>query len=119
MDFSVIVAASATVNRFVAFVKPYIRKLPYSTEIQDGLLVLVQVLAGILIALLGSLSLFAAIPTLPPIVAYVLTGAAIGLGADVLNALIDLLYGWKNNVTTLPASVESAKADVTTNVTVS
>lgn len=117
MDFSVILAASATVNRFVAFVKPYIRSLKFSTDVQDGLLILVQVLAGILIALMGSLNLFVGIPTLPPFAAYLLTGAVVGLGADVINVVIDLLYGWKNNVANPVAAVEST-GDVKATATV-
>lgn len=112
MDFSVVLAASAAVNRFVAFVKPYIRQTKFTTEVQDGLLVLVQVLAGIVVALMGSLNLFVGIPTLPPFAAYLLTGALVGLGADVINVVIDLMYGWKNNVANPPATVQAGSADV-------
>jgi len=114
MDFSVVLAASAAVNRFVEFVKPSVRKLAYSTDVQDAILVFVQVLAGIAVALMGNLSLFVGVPTIPAWFATVLTGVIIGLGSDVINVVIDLLYGWKNNVTSV--KVESASADVSIDV---
>lgn len=112
MDFSLVIAASAAVNRFVEFVKPQIRKLPYSPDVQDGLLVFIQVLAGIAVALMGNLNLFVGVPTLPAWFATVLTGVIAGLGSDVINVVIDLLYGWKNNVTNPPATVQAGSADV-------
>lgn len=111
MDFSVVLAASAAVNRFVEFVKPVIRKLPYSVQVQDALLVLVQVLAGIAVALIGNLNLFIGVSALPQFAAVLLTGAIVGLGSDVINVVIDLLYGWKNSVTTSSKS-QSATADI-------
>lgn len=117
MDFSLVIGASAAVNRFVEFVKPYVRKLQYTVDVQDGLLVLIQVLAGVAVALMGNLNLFVGIATLPPLFATVLTGVIAGLGADVINVVIDLLYGWKGNVVARQSGASSA--DVTTNVTVS
>jgi hypothetical protein len=115
MDFSVVLAASAAVNRFVEFVKPRIRALKYSVDVQDSILVLIQVLAGIAVALMGNLNLFTGIATLPTVFATVLTGVVVGLGSDVINVVIDLLYGWKNNVTSTQ-SAESASADISIDV---
>lgn len=112
MDFSVILAASAAVNRFVEFVKPRIRALKYTVEVQDSILVFIQVLAGIAVALMGNLNLFVGIATLPAIFATVLTGVVIGLGSDVINVVIDLLYGWKNNVTTQSTGSKSADISI-------
>lgn len=115
MDFSVVLAASAAVNRFVEFVKPQVRKLAYSTDVQDAILVFVQVLAGIAVALMGNLTLFTGVATIPVWFATVLTGVIIGLGSDVINVVIDLLYGWKNNVTATQ-SAPSASADISIDV---
>lgn len=116
MDFSVVLAASAAVNRFVEFVKPRVRALPYSTDVQDSLLVFIQVLAGIAIALMGNLSLFVGVPSIPAWFATVLTGVIVGLGSDVINVVIDLLYGWKNNVANPPATVQAVEAKASVEV---
>jgi hypothetical protein len=105
MDFSLVIAASAAVNRFVEFIKPYVRKLQYTVDIQDGLLVLIAVLAGVAVAFMGNLNLFVGIPNLPVVFAQILTGVIAGLGADVINVVIDLLYGWKANVESKSAKV--------------
>lgn len=115
MDFSVVLAAAAAVNRFLEFVKPRVRALKYSVEVQDSILVFIQVLAGIAVALMGNLSLFTGIASIPVWFATVLTGVIIGLGSDVINVVIDLLYGWKNNVTSTQ-SAESASADISIDV---
>lgn len=97
MDFGIILAAAAAVNRFVEFIKPYVRKLNWSVDIQDGLLVLIAMLAGVALAFIGNLNLFVGVPNLPVVFAQILTGVVAGLGADVINVVIDLLYNWKNN----------------------
>jgi len=97
MDFSVVLAAAAAVNRFVeGLVKPSIRKTPYSVEVQDGLIVFLSLLAGVAVALMGNLTLFVGVPAVPPLAATLLTGAVIGLGADLIHVVIDLLYGWRD-----------------------
>lgn len=98
MDFSIIIAASAAVNRVVEAVKPVVRKWNISVEMQDGVLVVLQILAGIALALMGNLNLFIGVPQVTPFVAVLLTGAVLGLGSDVINVVIDFLYGWKQNV---------------------
>lgn len=102
MDFAVVLAASAAVNRFVEFVKPYVDKLKLADNTRDGVLVLIAVLAGILIALLsdGAVNIFTGVPRLSPLGGQLLTGVLAGLGADVLNAFISLFYGWRDTVTT-------------------
>lgn len=115
MDFSVVLAASAAVNRFVEFVKPRVRAFKYSVEVQDSILVMIQVLAGIAVALMGNLSLFTGVASIPVWFATILTGVIIGLGSDVINVVIDLLYGWKNNVTSTQ-SVDTASANVSIDV---
>lgn len=115
MDFALVLAASAAVNRFVEFVKPYVDKLKFSDEVRDGVLVLVAVLVGILIALLSddAVNVFMGIPRLSPIAGQILTGVLAGLGADVLNAVISLLYGWRDN-TDAKAAEHAASAVATT-----
>jgi hypothetical protein len=102
MDLTVVLGASVAVNRFVEFIKPYIDKLGFSEDVRKGVLVLVSVLVGILIALLsnGAVNIFTSVPALPPIAGQILTGVLAGFGADVLNAFVKLLY-WRDN---LPAS---------------
>jgi hypothetical protein len=100
MDFTLVLAAAAAVNRFVEFVKPYVDKLKLADSTRDGVLVLISVLSGILIALLsnGGVNIFSGVSSLTPIAGAILTGVLAGLGADVLNAVISLLYGWRNTV---------------------
>lgn len=119
MDFSVVLAASAAVNRLVeGLIKPSIRKLPYSTEVQDGLIVFAALLAGIAVSLMGNLTLFVGVPQIPTLVGVILTGAVIGLGSDLIHIVLDFLYSWRDNITISPAAVETSKADVTTTVNV-
>lgn len=116
MDFSVVIAASAAVNRLIEAVKPFVRKWNVSIEIQDGVLVVLQMLAGIALALMGNLNLFVGLPSVTPGIAVLLTGAVLGLGSDVINVVVDFLYGWKNNVTAPTAATESASADISIDV---
>lgn len=96
MDTSLFIAASVAVNRFVDFLKPYVRKLPYSADIQDALLLLIACASGVLLAFSGQLNLFTVVPNIPPFVATVLTGVLCGFGADVINVVVSLLYNWKD-----------------------
>lgn len=104
-EFALVFAAAAAVNRFVEFIKPRIDALKFSDATRDGVLVLIAVLTGILIALLsgGAINMFATIYGLPALVGQILTGVLAGLGADVLNAVLGVLYGWRDNT--------AAKAD--------
>lgn len=97
MDATLFLAASAAVNRFVEFIKPRIRALSWSVEAQDSALVFIAVLAGVMLAFLSNLNLFTIVPRLPDFAAVALTGVLVGLGSDVLNAVLDLLYNWKDN----------------------
>lgn len=100
MDFAIVLAAAASVNRFVEFIKPYVDKLKLADDVRNGILVLIAVIAGILIALLsdGAVNVFGGVPRLTPLAGQILTGVIAGLGADVLNAVISLLYGWRDTV---------------------
>jgi hypothetical protein len=115
MDFTLVLAAAAAVNRFVEFAKVYVDKLGFTDSVRDGVLVLIAVLSGILIALLsgGAVNLFTSVPTLTPLAGQILTGVLAGLGADVLNAVIGLLYGWRDN-TDAKAAEHAAKAEFVT-----
>lgn len=119
MDFSVVLAASAAVNRLIEAVKPFVRKWNISTEVQDGVLVILQVLAGIAVALMGNLSLFTAVPQIPTFAGLMLTGAIIGLGADFIHIIIDFLYGWRDSVRpTEGAEIQITSEPVTATATV-
>lgn len=95
-DFTLYLAAAAAVNRFAEFSKGYIDKFAWAEQTRKSVLVLISVLAGVLIALMSNLNLFAGIGRLPEMAGVILTGVLAGFGADVINAFVDLLYGWKN-----------------------
>lgn len=97
-DFAAVMASAAAVNRFVEFAKPFVAKLNLNEELYKSVLVLISVLAGIVVALIGNLNLFSAIGNMNALVGVLLTGVLSGLGADVINAFIDLLYGWRDVV---------------------
>jgi len=97
-DFGAFMAAAATINRFVEFVKPLVAKLNLGEQAYKSVLVVIAVLAGVAVALLGKLNLFAGVGDMNATVGILLTGVLSGLGADVLNAFIDLLYGWRDVV---------------------
>lgn len=98
MDFTVVLAASAAVNRFTEAIKPIVRKWKISEAAQDGLLVFIALLAGVAVALMGNLSLFTGVESIPPFAGLLLTGAIVGLGADAIHIVLDFLYGWRDAV---------------------
>jgi len=91
-------AIAGAVNRFVEVLKPLIRNLPVELEDKayEAVVQLVAVLLGIvLVSLAPGLNLFISIPSLPPVLGVVFTGAVVGLGAEAIDAVIDLLYSWQ------------------------
>lgn len=100
-DFALVFAAATAVNRFIEFIKPRVDALKLTDSTRDGVLVLIAALTGILIALLsgGAINIFATVYGLPPLAGQILTGVLTGLGADVLNAVIGVLYGWRDRAT--------------------
>ena len=97
-DFGAVLACAAAVNRFVEFMRPLVGKLNLSEEVYKSVLVLIAVLSGIAVALMGKLNLFVGVDGMNDLLGILLTGVVSGLGADVLNAVIDLLYGWRDTV---------------------
>lgn len=88
-------ALSATVNRFVEFIKPSLKNIP--EQWYDAVLKGVSVMLGILLVLLAQgLNLFTGIPAINPVIGQVLTGVVVGLGAEVIDAVVDLIYSWQN-----------------------
>lgn len=94
-DFTLYLAAAAAANRFTEFAKAYVDKFQWSEQTRKSVLVLIAVLAGVAVALMSDLNLFFGIARLPQTAGVILTGVLAGLGADVVNAFIDLLYLWK------------------------
>lgn len=94
-----ILVITASVNRFTNLVKPSIKQLAdYLKLTEAGYAAAVQlfaVLVGILIGLMAQVNLLSFVPTIPPLLGIVITGAFMGFGGDVLNGLIDLLYSWQ------------------------
>lgn len=93
-DFGPFLLAAAGANRFVEFAKFYVDKFQWSEQTRKSVLVLLSVLAGVVIALMGNLNLLFGVPRVPEMAGVILTGVLAGLGADVVNAVIDLLYLW-------------------------
>lgn len=96
-DFTALLAAATAANRFVEFCKPLIDKLNPTEEVRKAALTFIAVLAGIVVSLIGDLNILSGLNTnLPPLAGVLLTGVLAGLGADVINAFLDLLYGWRD-----------------------
>jgi uncharacterized protein (DUF697 family) len=98
MDIPVILIIASSVNRFVELVKPAIKKFGFTDDVYTAAVQLVAVLVGILIGLIAQVNLLAFVPTIPPVLGIVITGAFMGFGGDVLNGAIDLLYSWQKPV---------------------
>lgn len=100
-------AIAGAVNRFTELLKPVLKGLPLqvSDAVYDAIVQLVAILLGIvMIALAPGLNLFVSIPALSPLLGVVLTGAVVGLGAEAIDAVIDLLYSWQKPA---PPTVET------------
>lgn len=99
-NLSLVSGGAIAVNRFVEALKPYIDKLGLADNTRKGVLILIAVLSGILIALLsnGAINLFAVIYAMPTLLGQILTGIIIGFGSDIVNAFITLLYGARDRV---------------------
>lgn len=114
MDFSVFLALSGAIYKFVEFVKPAIKRLGYADNVYEALVQLIACIAGVVLAFVaGGVNLLPAALPVPSVVGVVVTGVLIGLGADVVNAFIDLFYGWNKPTAkgTVSADVE-VKAEV-------
>lgn len=97
-DATPYIAIAAAVNRFVEVLKPAIRNLPIelADEVYNAIVQIVAVLLGIvLVSLAPGLNLFVSIPAFSPLLGIVLTGAVVGLGAEAIDAVVDLLYSWQ------------------------
>jgi hypothetical protein len=89
---SQLLALAAAVNRLVAFLKPYVGKLGLSDKVYDVTLQLIAVLAGIFLVYINKASAVPSAINVSSPVGLIFTGALVGLGSDVLNAVLDFLY---------------------------
>lgn len=97
METGTLLAAAAAVNRFVEVVKPAVREV-VPEAYQKAALVALALAAGLLVAWVGRLNVIGDALSLPSWIEIVLTGALVGAGADALNAVIDLLYSWRDQL---------------------
>ncbi len=117
-------AISAAVNRFTEVLKPSLKQIPASEEVQEAIIQGVAILLGILlVSLAPGLNLFVSIPALSPLLGIILTGAVVGLGAEFIDAVVDLLYSWQRPPTsetkiTTPAGSDSEVSATVTTTTV-
>jgi hypothetical protein len=102
MNPQALLGMAGAVNRFVEVLKPIIRQWVKDSAAYKAVVQVLSILFGIGIASLSpDLNLFSSIPNLTPILATILTGTTVGLGADAINAVIGLLY-WNKPVTSVP-----------------
>lgn len=96
-----ILALAGAIYKFVEVVKPMIRSLVVdrlhgSEDVYSAVVQAVSMAAGAVMAATMGVNLLAALlPSAPNWTGYLATGFVIALGSDVLNAVIDLLYGWQ------------------------
>jgi hypothetical protein len=104
-QFGIFFAAAAAVNRLVEFVKPRINATSLSEDGKKAALTFVAVAAGIAAAIAGQLNLAVSASNVPPAAGIMFTGALLGLGADTLHIILDLVYGWRDMITSPPSSL--------------
>jgi len=96
-----ILALAGAVYKFVEVVKPMIRslvvdRLKGSEDAYSAAVQAVSMLIGAVMSATVSVNLLSVVwPAAPEWAGYLATGFVIALGSDVLNAVIDLVYGWQ------------------------
>lgn len=101
--------SAAAVNRIVEFVK---RILPadMDTDLRKLLLFAVQLIAGVFVVATASsaVNLFAGtiLDRFPPLLSIALTGVTVGLGADFIHFVLDLINALKHRQVIAEALVE-------------
>jgi hypothetical protein len=111
-----VLAIALGVNRFVEFLKPRVRATKFSEQVQDSLLILIALVAGVAATFManGAANLFPDTAVRYPIFALVLTGIVAGFGAEFVHILVDVLYAGRDWVKPAIYSVE--RSDTTTTV---
>lgn len=100
MPETILVLAGA-VYKFVEVVKPMIRSLVIdrfkaSEDVYSAVVQAFSMLVGFLMAAINNVNLVSIVaPSVPTWMGFLATGFVIALGSDILNALIDLVYGWQ------------------------
>lgn len=115
-----VVAIAIAVNAFVEFVKPRIRATKFSVGVQDSLLLLIAVSAGIAGVFMsgGLANLFPNAPVRYETFALILTGVVAAFGAEFLHVLVDFLYAGRDwlRPTTPEAKPQANKKEVTISI---
>lgn len=99
MDATSFLVLAGSVNRLVEALKPSLanasRSFGWSDAAYNALVQTVSVLLGVIIAFVaGGANLFPASVPFPQWLEVAGTGIVVGLGADVVNLVIDFLYSW-------------------------
>lgn len=96
MDATVFLALAGAVYKFTEFIKPALKKPGWSDDVYNAAVQLLACVIGVVLAFVaGGVNLLPAVLPVPPVAGVVITGIVIGLGADVVNAALDLFYGWQ------------------------
>lgn len=100
MDATSFLVLAGSVNRLVEALKPSLtnvsKKFGWSDNAYDALVQTVSVLLGVIIAFVaGGANLFPASLPFPQWFEVAGTGIVIGLGADIVNLVIDFLYSYQ------------------------
>lgn len=110
-----VVAIAIAVNAFVEFVKPRIRATKFAVGVQDSLLLLIAVSAGIAAVFMagGLANLFPNAPARYQTFALVLTGVVAAFGAEFLHVLVDFLYAGRDWLRPIPTDDDKvSRADL-------
>lgn len=110
-----VAAIAVAVNAFVEFVKPRVRTTKFSVGVQDSLLLLIAVSAGIAAVFMagGAANLFPNMPVRYQTFALILTGVVAAFGAEFLHVLVDFLYAGRDWLRPTPdASEKVSRSDL-------
>jgi hypothetical protein len=93
MDASAFLALAGAVNRLVSVLKPTVGRLGLSDRAYDIALQLIAIVAGVILAFVaGGANVIPASLNVSPTIGVIITGVLVGLGSDVLNAVLEFLY---------------------------
>lgn len=100
MDATLFLALSGAVYKFVEVLKPAVAtaaaRWGWTDDTRQAMVQLVAVILGVVLAFVaGGVNMIPASLPVPDVVGVVATGVVIGLGADVVNAVLGLFYGWQ------------------------
>ena len=98
MDTATLLALTGAVNRLVSVLKPSIANLKLPDKTYDIVLQLIAIAAGIILAFITNANIIPAALNVSSLLGTIITGALIGLGSDILNAVLAFLYTGQNPI---------------------